>query len=114
MRIGIGVAALLLAPLAGFAQPAAGAREAFLKVCGGCHSVETVTSQRRTRAQWQESINSMIARGAKGTDQEFSLILDYLAASIRSGIARRTQRRTSSRRAGTRPRPFPRARPISR
>lgn len=85
MRIGIGVAALLLAPLAGFAQPAAGAREAFLKVCGACHSVETVTSQRRTRAQWQESINSMIARGAKGTDQEFSLILDYLAGQYGPG-----------------------------
>jgi mono/diheme cytochrome c family protein len=40
--------------------------------------VETVTSQRRTRAQWQESINSMVARGAKGTDEQLALILDYL------------------------------------
>ena len=80
MRNGIAVAALLLAPLAGFGQTAPGARETFLRVCGGCHSVETVTSQRRTRAQWQESINQMITRGAKASDQEFSAILDYLAA----------------------------------
>jgi len=40
--------------------------------------VETVSAQRRTRAQWQENINSMITRGAKGTEQEFALILDYL------------------------------------
>lgn len=49
-------------------------------MCGACHVIETVTSQRRTRAQWQESINSMIARGAKGSDQDFASILDYLAA----------------------------------
>jgi cytochrome c oxidase cbb3-type subunit 3 len=80
MRFGIGAAILLLGPLAAYAQAPPGAREAFLKVCGSCHSVETVTSQRRTRSQWQENINSMIARGAKGTDEEFSLILNYLAA----------------------------------
>ena len=78
MRNGICIAALLLAPATCVAQSPAAASAAFQKVCGACHSVETVTSQRRTRAQWQESINSMIARGAKGTDEEFALILDYL------------------------------------
>lgn len=85
MRNGICVAALLLAPAAGVAQPAAGAREAFQKVCGACHSVETVTAQGRTRGQWQESINSMVARGAKGSDEEFALILDYLTAQYGPG-----------------------------
>ena len=79
MRMGISVAVLLLAPAAAFAQPAGAAAAAFQKVCGECHSVETVTAQRRSRAQWQESINSMVARGAKGTDEELALILDYLA-----------------------------------
>ena len=54
----------------GIAQPA-GARS-FPKVCGACHPLETVTSQRRNRAQWQESIDQMIARGAKGTAEEFA------------------------------------------
>src|ERR1700722_8085892 len=79
MRNGICIAALLLAPAACVAQSPATASAALQDVCGACHSVGTVTSQRRTRAQWQESINSMIARGAKGTDEEFALILDYLA-----------------------------------
>jgi cytochrome c oxidase cbb3-type subunit 3 len=78
MRKGIWAAALLLAPSTCAAQSPA-AVQAFQEICGACHSVGTVTSQRRTRAQWQENINSMIARGAKGTDQEFELILDYLA-----------------------------------
>lgn len=82
MRKCIGVAALLLAPTASVAQTAAGAREAFQKVCGSCHAIETVTAQRRTRAQWQESINSMVARGAKGTEEELTLVLDYLSAQF--------------------------------
>jgi mono/diheme cytochrome c family protein len=72
------MAALLLAPATCVAQSPGAARAAFQEVCGACHSVETVTSQRRTRAQWQDSINSMVARGAKGTDEQFALILDYL------------------------------------
>jgi mono/diheme cytochrome c family protein len=79
MHKGIWLATLLLVPIAG-AQPPAGAKEAFLKICGECHTVETATAQRRTRAQWQENINSMIARGAKGSDQEIALILDYLTS----------------------------------
>ena len=50
MQKGIWVAVLLLAPDA-VAQPPAGASEAFQKVCGECHTVDTATSQRRTRAQ---------------------------------------------------------------
>ncbi len=78
MRNGIWVAVLLLGPTGGFAQAPVGAREAFQKVCSACHVLETVTSQRRTRAQWQESINSMVERGAKGTPEELGLVLDYL------------------------------------
>lgn len=78
MRKSYWPALLLAVPAVAMAQPPAGAREAFQKVCGACHSTETVTSQRRTRSQWQENINAMIARGAKGTEEEFSLILDYL------------------------------------
>ena len=78
MRNGIFVAVLLLAPVAGMAQSPVVAREAFQKVCGACHPVATVTGQPRTRAQWQESINAMVGRGAKGTDEELAAILDYL------------------------------------
>ena len=72
------LAVLLIAPVAGVAQSPGSAREAFQKVCGACHPVETVTAQGRTRAQWQESINAMVARGAKGTDEELAAILDFL------------------------------------
>jgi mono/diheme cytochrome c family protein len=61
------------------AQPAPASRSTFEKVCGACHPIETATAQRRSRAQWQENINSMIAKGAKATDEEFAVVLEYLA-----------------------------------
>jgi cytochrome c oxidase cbb3-type subunit III len=83
MRIGICAAVLLLVPVTGVAQqPAAGAKETFQNVCGACHPVETITGQRRGRAQWQESINAMVARGAKGTDEELAAILEYLTTQF--------------------------------
>jgi mono/diheme cytochrome c family protein len=78
VRISVCLAALALAPAASLAQSPPPGRETFQKVCGTCHPVETATSQRRSRAQWQENINSMIAKGAKATDEEFTAILEYL------------------------------------
>ena len=110
------LALLLALPMAGLAQPPAGAQQAFQKVCGACHSLETVTSQRRTRPQWQESITSMIARGAKGTEEEFSLILDYLTVQYGpvspAAADRRRQQRRRPADAGAERRSRP-ARPIS-
>jgi competence ComEA-like helix-hairpin-helix protein len=48
------------------------------KVCGTCHALERVTSTRRSRAQWGETMEKMISMGAKGTDAEFAAILSYL------------------------------------
>ncbi|HTX34581.1 MAG TPA: c-type cytochrome [Bryobacteraceae bacterium] len=50
------------------------------KVCGTCHTPESVIANRRTRAQWQETIDKMITtQGAKGTPEEFATVLDYLS-----------------------------------
>src|SRR5215813_1963069 len=78
MRKGIFVV-LALIPAGVFAQPAPAARATFEKICGSCHPVETATSERRSRSQWQENIGAMIQRGAKGTEEEFAIVLDYLA-----------------------------------
>src|SRR5437016_4503185 len=72
--------AVVLAPGGAFAQGPTGGKEAFQKICGECHAVEIVTSQRRTRAQWQANIASMVERGAKGSEAEMALVLDYLAS----------------------------------
>ena len=54
-------------------------QQVFATVCGRCHPVERITAVRRTRKQWEETIDSMItARGAQISDEEFDIILSYL------------------------------------
>lgn len=56
------------------------AREATARrLCGQCHPFETVTAIRRTRAQWQATVENMIGRGARGSSDEFASVVDFLS-----------------------------------
>jgi competence protein ComEA len=54
----------------------------FKKVCATCHPAEQVVGRRRTEKGWEQSIEEMIARGAKGTDEELEKIVVYLTANF--------------------------------
>jgi len=49
------------------------------KICAQCHELERSISLRQDRDGWQATMNKMISLGAKGTDQEFHAVVDYLA-----------------------------------
>lgn len=56
-------------------------KEAVLqKVCGSCHTLGKVTGSRRSRSQWEEVTDKMIAAGAKASDEEFTAVINYLAS----------------------------------
>jgi competence protein ComEA len=57
-------------------------RKEMQKVCGTCHPVEQVVASRRTAKGWDMSIEEMIARGAKGTDEELDKIAAYLTTNF--------------------------------
>lgn len=60
-------------------------RAALQKVCGSCHPAEIVVnrdSHAGTREHWSDTIDRMLARGAKGTNEEFEQITDYLVANF--------------------------------
>jgi outer membrane protein assembly factor BamB len=60
-------------------QPAADpAKATFERLCGTCHEPERSTPSRRTREHWLQTVNSMVARGAEGTDAELMTVVDYL------------------------------------
>ena len=52
------------------------------KVCGVCHQAERSAAVRLTREGWEGVIGDMIARGARGSDEEFAAILDYLSKNF--------------------------------
>jgi mono/diheme cytochrome c family protein len=57
-------------------------RAVFQKVCGSCHAADAYITRGQTRQQWQDTINSMVQRGAKATPDEFAATLDYLTAQF--------------------------------
>jgi mono/diheme cytochrome c family protein len=52
------------------------------KMCVGCHSLKTVTSNHATKEQWSETVQQMVSRGADGTDEEIATVIDYLAKNF--------------------------------
>jgi mono/diheme cytochrome c family protein len=61
------------------APTAAQLRATFVRVCGTCHPPERVTATGRTKAQWEESINTMVTtRGAVVAADDYDLVLAYL------------------------------------
>jgi cytochrome c oxidase cbb3-type subunit 3 len=52
-----------------------------------CHPFEYVVAVRRTRAQWEATVENMVGRGARGTNAEFATVIDYLSeAHLLTGI----------------------------
>jgi quinoprotein glucose dehydrogenase len=49
------------------------------RICGECHAFEVATRTRHNRKQWEALIESMIARGARVSDEDFDVIADYLS-----------------------------------
>lgn len=60
-------------------SPGKGSKEALLRVCSSCHKPESVIS-RRTKEQWEETVEKMISKGAKGSEEDFLAAFDYLVA----------------------------------
>ena len=83
-----GTAALFLTALtvqpasAQVALPDGPGKDQMIKVCGVCHEPQRAASIRLTRDGWESTIGDMIARGAKGSDEDFQAILDYLSKNF--------------------------------
>ena len=68
----------LLVP-SGEGMPDGPGKEVTVKACGTCHETRKAASVRLTREGWAAVIDAMIKRGAKVSEAEFPVILDYLS-----------------------------------
>lgn len=53
-----------------------------VRVCSPCHEPNRVAAFRLTREGWHATVSDMRWRGAKATDGEVELIVEYLAANF--------------------------------
>jgi competence protein ComEA len=63
-------------------------KDTVVKVCAVCHEPRRAASLRLTRDGWAAVIDDMVRRGAKGTDDELNIVLDYMAANFLGEAAR--------------------------
>jgi len=53
-----------------------------IRMCTPCHGTATFTRTRMTRDEWKAEVDAMIARGAKGTERDIQIVIDYLARNL--------------------------------
>jgi competence protein ComEA len=78
-RLAIVLALSVLAPAAFAQEPSddAGAQE-FQAVCAKCHPPDRIVAGRRTKTQWEETLEKMTKLGAAITDDNYDILLTYL------------------------------------
>lgn len=54
-------------------------RELVENVCTYCHNLDRLRGKELSREEWRGLTKGMISEGAPVTDEELSMILDYLA-----------------------------------
>jgi cytochrome c5 len=54
-----------------------------LNVCTQCHTRERILLRGATRAEWEDTLVHMLNEGAELTDEEFPVLLNYLARNFR-------------------------------
>jgi competence protein ComEA len=52
--------------------------QTFQRICNDCHDTGRILSTRRTKVGWEEVLDEMANKGATATDDEWSVILDYV------------------------------------
>ena len=55
---------------------------AAVKICSGCHGMQLVTDTPRDWDAWHDTVQKMIDRGARGTPDEFDLVMDFLFQNV--------------------------------
>jgi competence protein ComEA len=80
----VGAAALQdVAPApSGEGLPDGPGKDVTVKTCGVCHEARRAASVRLTRDGWSSVIDDMVRRGAKGSDDDLTQVLDYLATNF--------------------------------
>jgi len=58
------------------------ARALFLDACTACHTLERVRQQRLGKEEWRRLIAGMLSEGVPLTDDEVSMLVEYLAENF--------------------------------
>ena len=63
--------------------PDGAGKNIFLNTCTLCHDRQRVMRNGATREQWEETLGAMLNEGAPLSDEDFPVLLNYLARNFR-------------------------------
>jgi mono/diheme cytochrome c family protein len=86
-RLAAGIlGASLFFPLAVGAQtpplPDAPGKDVVLQNCAGCHDLNLISTQRKTPAEWEATVNRMVANGVTLDENQFDQVVAYLGENL--------------------------------
>ena len=76
---------LLILPARAQDLPDGPGKEPFNRVCTQCHGLDQVVELKQTKAEWSALVDTMVQYGAVAKDEEFDVIIDYLAKNFGKG-----------------------------
>src|SRR5579871_1254678 len=80
-RLTVFLLALALPAAAQSTLPEGKGKDVVNRMCGTqCHGIDKFISERLSKQGWSNVVDTMLSRGATGTDEEIDLVIDYLAA----------------------------------
>jgi competence protein ComEA len=57
-------------------------KAAVIKMCTGCHDLDSVVGMHQSKDRWSAMVDEMIAKGATGSDDEINQVVAYLTANF--------------------------------
>ena len=78
LAIGANEAGAQTAPSPPAPTGAPAGKAVFESVCSNCHELSIATDQRKTRADWGETVDRMIGHGAPLSSDQAAQVVDYL------------------------------------
>lgn len=64
------------------AYPDRPAKKIVVKLCGTCHGLKLMESMRRTREQWQTTVDDMLTLGMNAQGEEVNTVVNYFATYL--------------------------------
>ncbi len=62
--------------------PDGAGKAAVQAACTQCHGVDVITRQPRSRDDWMDVVATMVGNGASLSDDDYNLVIDYLATNL--------------------------------
>src|SRR6202050_2277023 len=76
--------------------PAGKGKDLVENTCGSCHGLDVVVAQHATKDGWASIVDYMVSRGATGTPQEITTIVEYLAKNFPADAGKTNVNKASS------------------